>query len=74
MSEIDLFLILFVEFPTYGLNKCVLLTNKTKKKKQKKKRIKSKKYSDFGRKQGKLASNLKINITKIGKTLKSGNL
>ncbi len=32
-----------------------------------KKRIKSKRYADFGRKPGKLVSNLKMNITKMGK-------
>ncbi len=36
-----------------------------------KKKIKSNKYANFGRKLGKLASHLKMNIIKIGKTSKS---
>ncbi len=38
---------------------------------KKKKSIKSEKYADFGHQPGKLASNLKMNIRKMGKTLKS---
>ncbi len=52
------FSMLFIEFPTYGKNLCTFLTNKTKK------IIKSKKYTDFGGKPGKLAFNL-MDITKV---------
>ncbi len=45
------------------------MTNKSKKMIKK-----GEKYADFGPKPRRLASDLKINITKMGKTLKSENL
>ncbi len=57
MSENGVFFsILFVDFPTWDWNQYILLTRKTKKN-----------DVDFGHKLGKLVSNLKVNITKIGK-------
>ncbi len=66
MSEIDAFFsLLCVEFYTYDWNQHTFVTNKTQK------TNKTKKIRQFSCKPGKLASNLKMNITKMGKTVKS---
>ncbi len=54
-----------MEFPTYDWNHPIFLTNKTKK------TNKIKKHTDFDCKPEKLASTLKMDITKMGKLLKS---
>ncbi len=64
-SEVGAFsAILFVEFPTYDCKGYIFFWQI-----KPNKLIKSKKYWDLGCRPGKLASDLKINFTKIGKML-----
>ncbi len=66
MSVIGVFFsILSVAYPTYDWDQLFLWQIKPRK------RIKSKKLADSGCKLRKLGSNSKMNITKMGKTLKS---